>query len=69
MPDAAGGAAPEPTARAEAVARRVELRRVGRLLNDPVRAVHPARGRPGPETLDALRRAGDAVSRELGRWP
>ena len=63
------GAAPESTASAEAIARRVELRRVGRLLNDAVRAAHGARGRAGPETLDALRRAADAVTGELGRWP
>ncbi len=66
-PDAAPAA--ESSASAEAVARRVELRRVGRLLNDAVRAVHAARGHPGRETLDALRRAADAVAHQLGRWP
>ncbi len=59
----------EPAASDEAVARRVELRRVGRLLNDAVRAVHAARGHPDRETLDALRRAADAVAHQLGRWP
>ena len=59
---------PEPTASAEAVARRVELRRVGRLLNDAVRAVHALRGRPDSETVGALRRTADAVGHELGRW-
>ena len=69
VPDADLGATAEPTASAEAVARRVELRRVGRLLNDVVRAVHTSRGRPGLETLDAPGRAAAAVARELGRWP
>ena len=66
-PDAVPAA--EPAASAASVARRVELRRVGRLLNDAVRAVHAARGHPAPETLDALRRAADAVAQQLGRWP
>ena len=66
-PDAVPAA--ESTASAEAVARRVELRRAGRLLNDAVRALHAARGHPGPETLDALRRAAVAVAHQLGRWP
>ena len=60
---------PGPAPSAETVARRVELRRVGRLLNDAVRAVHALRGRPDPRTLDALRRTADAVGHELGRWP
>ena len=58
---------PEPTPRAEAVARRVELRRVDRLLNDAVRALHAARGCPDPQTLDALRQAADAGGHKLGR--
>ena len=61
--------AAEPAASDEAVARRVELRRVGRLVNDATRALHAARGHPVPETLDALRRAADAVAHQLGRWP
>lgn len=48
---------------------RGELRRVGRLLNDAVRAIHAARRHPDRETLDALRRAADAVAHQLGRWP
>ncbi len=67
MPDAV--LVPAPTASAEAVARRIELRRVARLLNDAVRAVHALRGCPDPGTLDALRRTADAVGHELGRWP
>ena len=67
--DAVTGADPAPTASAEAVARRVELRRVGRLLNDATRALHAARGRPAPQTLVALRQAAEAVARQLGRWP
>ena len=62
------GAHPTRAAAAEDVARRVELRRVGRLLNDAVRALHSARGNPGAGTLDALGRAGDAVARQLARW-
>ena len=46
VPDAVTGAAPAPTASAEAVARRVELRCVDRRLNDATRALHAARGRP-----------------------
>jgi hypothetical protein len=68
-PGAVDVAAPAPTASAEAVARRVELRRVGRLLNDATHALHAARGRPGAQTLDALRQAAEAVVRQLGRWP
>ncbi len=65
VPDAAAA----PTASAEAVARRVELRRVGRLLNDATRALHAAGGCPYAQTLDALREAAEAVARQLGRWP
>ncbi len=57
---------PEPTASAEAVARRVELRRVARLLNDAVRAVHALRGRPDSGTVGALRWTADPVAHELG---
>ena len=60
--------APKPAASAEDVARRVELRRVGRLLNDAVRAVHQLRGSPDTETLEVLRQAAGDVARELGRW-
>ena len=67
--DAARVPAAAPTASAEAIARGVELGRVGRLLNDAVRAIHVARGRPERDTLNALRRAADAVTRQLGRWP
>ena len=63
------GAAPAPPASAEAVARRVELRRVGRLPNDATRALHAARGHPDAQTLVALRQAAEAVARQLGRWP
>ena len=56
-------------ASAEAVARRVALRRVGRLLNDVTRALHAVHGYPDAETLDALRPGCWAVARQLGRWP
>ena len=65
---ARAGTAPETTASAEDVARRIELRRVGRLLNDAVRAVHRLRGNPDVETLVALRQAAGDVARELGSW-
>ena len=47
MPDAVTGAAPEPTVSAEAVARRIELRRASRLFNDamPIGRVDPETGR------------------------
>ena len=69
VPDAVTGAAPAPPASAEAVARRVELRRVGRLLNDATRALHAARGHPDARTLVALRQAAETVAHQLGRWP
>ena len=69
VPDPVDVAAPAPTANAEAVARRVELRRVGRLLNDATRALHAARGSPDAQTLVALRQAAEAVAHQLGRWP
>ena len=69
VPDADAGSAPAPSASDERMALRRQVQRVGRLLNDAVHALHRDRGTPDHETLAALRRAADAVARELGRWP
>ena len=53
---------------AGAAALRRDIGRIGTNLNQAVKALHSARGRPDAGTLEAVRRAADAVAERIARW-